>query len=307
MRRLPAAYCKRRRPSCLPPRVHWPSSDRAAPPCRSQQEALTRKCTALTEQLRLLTDQKRAVAGAEAALAAANARRDQAQLNAQRAALNLERMTIYAPISGRVLTLDAQPGKRLVGMDPASEQNSSTVISMYDPKSLQVRVDVRLEDVPHVQIGQPVEIQSAALAKPIAGEVLWVTTRADIQKNTLQVKVSIADPPQVITPEMLAQVTFLAPPQPEGTAAVNEPPLRLLVPRPLVADAGERRIECGLPTPRAGVARRQPVQLGRAGTDQLVEVVQGLDPTSKLIVAGRESLTVGARIRVVGDDQSLAR
>jgi hypothetical protein len=174
-------------------------------------------------------------------------------------------MTIYAPISGRVLTLDAQPGKRLVGMEPASEQNSSTVISMYDPKSLQVRVDVRLEDVPHVQIGQPVEIQSAALARPIAGEVQWVTTRADIQKNTLQVKVSIADPPQVITPEMLAQVTFLAPPQPEVTAVANEPPLRLLVPRPLVADAGSGTSVWVADT-AAGIARQQIVQLGRSGT-----------------------------------------
>ena len=306
VRRSPAAYCRKRRPSCLPPKVRWPSSNRVAPPCRRSKKHSERRCTALTEQLRLLTEQKRAVSGAEAALAAANARRDQAQLNAQRAALNLERMTIYAPISGRVLTLDAQPGKRLVGMDPASEQNSSTVVSMYDPKSLQVRVDVRLEDVPHVQIGQPVEIQSAALPKPIAGEVQWVTTRADIQKNTLQVKVSIADPPQVITPEMLAQVTFLAPPQPEETAAANEPPLRLLVPRPLVADAGSGASVWVADT-AAGVARQLPVQLGRAGTDQLVEVVQGLDPTSKLIVTGRESVKVGARIRVVGEDQSLTR
>jgi len=276
------------------------------PTLQAQKEALDRKYTALREQLRLLTDQKRAVAGAEAALAAANARRDQAQLNSQKTALNLERMTIYAPISGRVLTLDAQPGKRLVGMDPASEQNSSAVISMYDPKSLQVRVDVRLEDVPHVQIGQPVQIQSAALAKPIAGEVLWLTTRADIQKNTLQVKVSITDPPQVITPEMLAQVTFLAPPQPVETADSDEPPLRLLVPRPLIVDA-ESGATVWIADTVAGVARQQPVQLGRAGTDQLVEVVQGLDPTSKLIVSGRESVKVGGRIRVVGDEQSLTR
>ena len=154
-------------------------------------------------------------------------------------------MTIYAPISGRVLTLDAQPGKRLVGMDPASEQNSSTVISMYDPKSLQVRVDVRLEDVPHVQIGQPVEIQTAALAKPLAGEVLWVTTRADIQKNTLQVKVSITDPPQVITPEMLAQVTFLAPPQPEETASCRRAAAATARAAPAGCGCRKRRIRMG--------------------------------------------------------------
>jgi len=32
---------------------------------------------------------------------------------------------------------------------------------------------------------------------PLTGEVLWLTTRADIQKNTLQVKVAIKDPPSL--------------------------------------------------------------------------------------------------------------
>jgi multidrug efflux pump subunit AcrA (membrane-fusion protein) len=136
--------------------------------------------------------------------------------------------------------------------------------------------------------------------------VLWVTTKADIQKNTLQVKVAINNPPAVITPEMLAQVTFIAPPQTSATANVDEPPLRLLVPRPLVASSDHGAL-VWIADNAAGVARQENVQLGRAGTDQLVEVVQGLDPTSKLIVTGRESLKVGARIRVVGEDQALTR
>ena len=36
------------------------------------------------------------------------------------------------------------------------------------------------------------------------------TAQADIQKNTLQVKVAIDHPPPQIKPEMLARVTFLA-------------------------------------------------------------------------------------------------
>ena len=268
-----------------------------------QVEALTRKRAALGNQLHLMTEQKRAVAGTAAARAAAEARRDQAKLCVETARNNLERMFVYAPISGRVLTVDAQRGKRLMGMDPASEQNASAVVSLYDPRSLQVRVDVRLEDVPHVQIGQPVEIETAALAKPIVGKVLWVTTRADIQKNTLQVKVAIDDPPEVITPEMLAQVTFLAPAQPVETADSEQDPLRLLIPRTLV-DGSEGSASIWITDSANGVARRQPVQLGRAGSDTLVEVSQGLDPTAKLIVAGRESLTDGERIRVVGEELS---
>jgi RND family efflux transporter MFP subunit len=274
------------------------------PTLELQVAALERKRSALGEQLQLMSEQKRAVAEAQALLSAAEARRDQAQLTVDAAQLNLERMTIRAPIAGRILALDCRPGKRLAGLDPISENDASAVVSLYDPKNLQVRVDVRLEDIPQVQIGQPVEIATAALSKPMVGEVLWVTTKADIQKNTLQVKVAITDPPAVITPEMLAQVTFIAPPQPSATVNADEPPLRLLIPRLLVAttDGGESVWIADIAT---GAARQEIVQLGRAGTDQLVEVTHGLDPTSKLIVAGRESLKVGARIRVVGEDQTL--
>lgn len=274
------------------------------PTLELQVAALERKRAALSEQLQLMSEQKRAVAEAEALLTAAQARRQQAQLEVDAARLNLERMVIRAPISGRILSLDCRPGKRLAGLDPISEQNSAAVVSLYDPKSLQVRVDVRLEDVPQVKIGQPVEIETAALAKPVAGEVLWVTTRADIQKNTLQVKVAIKDPPEVITPEMLAQVTFVAPPQAVKAIAGKQEPLRLLVPRQLVS-GGEGGTMVWLADVEHGVARQQAVQLGRAGTDQLVEVAGGLDPMAKLIVGGRESLVEGARIRVIGEDQTI--
>ena len=275
------------------------------PTLQLQATALENKRAALSNQLELLSEQKRAVAAAEAALAAANARRDQAQLSVDAAQLNLDRMTIRAPIDGRVLTLDARPGTRLAGMDPVSQQSSSVVISMYDPKSLQIRVDVRLEDVPQVKIGQPAAIETAAISTPLKGEVSWVTTRADIQKNTLQVKVAINDPPQVVTPEMLGQVTFLALPQPKAVADSDHEPLRMLVPRALVSNS-EGGSMLWIVDAEQGVARLQTVELGRAGTDQLVEIIKGIDPTAKLIVGGRESLSDGARVRISGEDQSIA-
>ena len=274
------------------------------PTLQAQLEALGRKRDALRQQLELMTEPKRAVAAAAAKVAAAKARQDQAQLAVDAARLNLERMIVRAPITGRILTIDARPGKRLAGMDPLSEQTSSTVATLYDPKRLQVRVDVRLEDVPQVQIGQPVTIETAAMKTPLAGQVQWLTTRADIQKNTLQVKVVINDPPQVITPEMLGQVTFLAAPQPVSAETAGEDPLRLLVPRSLIADEGSGA-SVWVANLENGVAERRSVELSRAGTDQLVEITSGLDPTSKLIVGGRESLAPSMRIRIAGEDRSL--
>lgn len=274
------------------------------PKLSEQIDALERKRDALRQQLELMTEPKRAVAAAEASSAAAKARHEQAHLEVDAAQLNLGRMTVAAPIAGRILTVDARPGKRLSGLDPVSEQNSSVVASMYDPAQLQVRVDVRLEDVPQVQIGQPVTIETAASRQPLTGKVLWLTTRADIQKNTLQVKVSIDNPPAVITPEMLGKVTFMAPPQPVTDQQEIAESLRLLVPRQLVMD-GEGGKFVWIADAANGVARRMPVELGKAGTEQLVEVVAGLDPTMKLVASGRETLSDGDRIRIVGNDQSL--
>lgn len=272
----------------------------------AQLESLSNRRDALAARLRLLTEEKRAVAEAGANLDIASARLEQTKLAVEVARLTLDRMVVRAPITGRVLSVEARPGQRLSGIDPHSEAGSSAVVSLYDPESLQVRVDVRLEDVPQVQMGQQAEIETAALADPIAGEVISVTTRADIQKNTLQVKVAIKDPPPVIKPEMLGKVTFLAPPSPELDGEEKSSPLRLFIPKSLVSSS-EDGDSVWVADLTEGVAKRRTIEVGRGVAEGgLVEVVSGLSPTDKLIVGGRESLTDGARVRVSGDDKTLA-
>jgi len=276
------------------------------PMLKAQLKSLQQKHAALAGRLKLLTDEKRAVAEAEANLAVARARAEQAKLAVETAELRLERMTVRSPISGRVLSLEARPGQRLSGINPHSEQGSSAVVSLYDPASLQVRVDVRLEDVPQVQLGQPAQIETAALTEPIAGEVISVTTLADIQKNTLQVKVAVSNPPDVIKPEMLSKVTFLAPPSPVIDREEGESPLRLFIPQSLVtmADGGAAVWVADL---SAGIAKQKTVVVGRGiASGGLVEIISGLLPTDKLIVTGRESLAEGTRIRVTGEDRTIS-
>jgi HlyD family secretion protein len=275
-----------------------------APGLESEAAALARKCEAVRKQLELKTEEKRRVAEAEAGVKIARAKLRQAKLVLQAAQLRLDRMTIRAPIAGRILALNAQPGKRMMGMEPASDRDAATLLTLYDPRMLQVRADVRLEDVRQVQPGQPVQLESAALAQPLAGEVLTVTSMADVQKNTLQVKVAIHAPPVVLRPEMLVQVTFLAPRKPDAKSEDSQSPLRLLVPRQLVESVeGQARVWVA---DRAGkVARRRTVKLGRARTEALIEVVEGLTATDKLIAGGRVGLEDGARIKIAGEDATL--
>jgi multidrug efflux pump subunit AcrA (membrane-fusion protein) len=274
------------------------------PLLRQQFAALTRKCDAARDQLEFKLDEKRRVSDAEAALKAAEARSAQSHLAVEAAQLELDRTIIRAPIRARILSIQATVGKRVSGLDVQSEQGSSAIATLYEPQRLQVRVDVRLEDVPRVQPGAPVRIETAAVPGGLEGEVISATSLADIQKNTLLVKVAVNDPPDVLRPEMLTQVTFLAPENTTPSDQDSKEQLRMLVPRPLVS-SGEGGNYLWIADRVSGTARRQSVTLGNAGTDELVEVTAGITPTDRLVSGGRESLADGSRIRIIAEDASM--
>ena len=274
------------------------------PVLEQQREALARKLEAARTRLRLKTDEQQAHASAIAKVHAAAAHVREAEVALATAQLRLERMTIKAPVTGRVLDLVAAPGSQMMeGISLTGGQDGNTVVTMYCPDQLQVRVDVRFEDLPRVGRDQPVEVRSPALPEPLHGKVLFMTGSANIQKNTLEVKVSLEQAPDVLKPEMLVDATFLAPEQPAG----HESQLaehRLFVPRSLV-DASGGSPNVWVLDPAASIARRQSIQLGPVQTPQMLEVTSGLDPSSRLIVSGRDGLLPGERVEVRGEEPSL--
>lgn len=283
--------------------AEWKELEQRKPRLETEAAALRRKVQSLKTQRELLIEESRAQENAAAQVLAAKARRDQAQLAVDKAELNLKRTVIKSPVGGRVMRLVAYPGTRVMGMESSAMQSSSTVVTLYDPKRLQVRADVRLEDVPLIQPGQPVQIETASSKEPLKGVVLSATSSANIQKNTLEVKVAIQDPPPTITPEMLVSTTFLAPPQAKSDQDESQEEERILVPRSLVESTGNSATVWIVDA--SGIARKRSVELGKAGTAELVEVTNGLAPTDKLISGGREALSDGDRITITGEDQSL--
>lgn len=268
--------------------------------------ALKAKHQAQKLKLERKVDETRQFGEAEAAVKAAAARLRQARAVRDAARLRLERMEIKAPITGKVLALVARPGTRLNGLMASSLQDSSTVVTLYDPRNLQVRVDVRLDDVGKVRPEQKVRVECAALPEVVLeAKVLLTTSQADIQKNTLSVKVALEAPPATLRPDMLCQATFLASPRPQRPAG-SEPgsvPVRLLVPKQLV-DTGGGRSGVWVVDQVRGTAHLRPVEVG-LGSGDLIEVVAGLTAEEKLIVGGRDGLREGVRVRVMGEDESL--
>lgn len=138
---------------------------------------------------------------AEAELAHRAAIRDEAQLE-------LDRMTIRSPIDGYVQQRLKAPGdKVMLGMDA---EHSAHILHLYDPSKIQVRVDVPLADASQIFVGQRCEVVVEVLPdRTFQGEVIIVTHEADLQKNTLQVKVRVFDPDPILRPEMLTRVKFM--------------------------------------------------------------------------------------------------
>jgi RND family efflux transporter MFP subunit len=266
-------------------------------------QALTCRRDALRKQLELKTEETRQAGEAEANLKAAEARLQQANTAVESARLRLDRMTVRATQDGRVLSLVARPGTRVMGLGlaPGSLYDSSTVVMLYDPHMLQVRADVPFDQVPRVLSGQPVRIETDAVpGGPLEGEVLFKTSQADMQKNTLQVKVMVKSAPVDLKPDMLVRLTFLAPATPKTKGEKTEQ-IRFLVPKQLVEN-GEGGSRVWVADQTAGVARARTIKLGTGSSGDFVEVVEGLAETDKLIASGREGIKDGERIRVTGED-----
>lgn len=263
---------------------------------RAQQTGLASRRDALKQQLVLLADETRAKDEALANLKAAGAQVEQARVALANAELRLERMTVKSPVEGRVYRLIAQPGASLgPNLTTADDFDGSTVVTLYQPGSLQVRADVRFENLPQIRLGQPVEISNPALAQPLTGRVLFASSQADIQKNTLQVKIALDAASELLKPEMLVDATFFQ--MPGASAADTAETTRIYAPRNVIG-SNENGSFVWVADQRTSRAQRIAVTTGVQLGD-LLEITSGLNPSQQLIDSGTEDLRPRQRIRIV--------
>ena len=255
---------------------------------------------ALKRERELLSREIQEHEEAQAKVQSMLARAEDARVAVAEAKLRLDRMTIRAPIDGRIYHLVGHPGTR-VGMEDKRQEgiDGYTVVTMYQPDRLQIRVDVRFEDIPHVLFNQQVAIDNPALERPLRGTVLYISSEADIQKNTLQVKVGIDMPRDVLKPEMLVDVTFLSP-KPEPGQEASETSTRLFVPLSLILDGSEGSF-VWVADRASGRAVQQRVTTGALANGGMIAIESGLDVSSRLITT-TDGLRPGIRVRISEDN-----
>jgi RND family efflux transporter MFP subunit len=269
---------------------------RREPILKAQITALEAEVQAATDDLRLRIGDTRALAAARAAVQRAEADVATAEARREEAVLRMTRMEVRSPADGVVMTRLVEPGSKL--MLKSDNPRSAQVVRLYDPAKLQVRVDIPLVEAAGVGVGQPAEVIVDVLPDRVFdGHVTRVVHEADVQKNTLQVKVAIANPSPEIKPEMLARARFLSVPDPEVNEA-EASAQRLFVPESAVHQR-EGQTFVWLADQVDKVARLTPVTVGRAMLDGWLSVSDGLSAGDRVIVDAPPGLAEGGRIRLL--------
>ncbi len=200
-----------------------------------------------------------------------------------RAELALSRTVVCAPIDGIVIERLTSPGSVIRF---GNGEHASHVVHLYDPSSLQVRADVPLADAARVGVGHPAEVIVDVLPDHVfQGEVTRFVHRADVQKNTVEAKVRIDDPADLLKPDMLARVRILQPKGDENSETVRTVD-RVFVPELAVQDNSVLLID------RDDRAVRRPITLGASSLDGWREVLTGLRPGDRIITSQVEEGTI---------------
>ena len=212
-----------------------------------------------------------------------------ARVEVDTAELAHQRTRITSPIDGRVLQLHATPGKKkMLGMD---EEDSATIATLYKPDSLQVRVDVPLADAGGLQIGQLARIKCNLLPDTtFFGEVTRIEGMADIARNTLQAKVRIDNPSDLLRPEMLCRVEFL-----EGHRSQQEGSSHGAL-TTWAPESAIRNDSAWVVDPESKRLEKRSVKTTGESREGYLKIEEGLKPGERVVLSPSDKLSEGQRV-----------
>ncbi len=222
---------------------------------------------------------------ARAALRAADAR--------WRAAGN--RMTdahVRSPIAGRVLRKYRNVGDFVSPDVPYMEGYEtvaigSPVVALTDLGPQEVSADINETDIGSVALGQPVEVAPNAYPQlALHGTVSQVSPRADRNKNTIEVKITLEKTATVLPYDASVKLTFVDPSGRVSSTAVHVPPSAL------VERAGKRFVF----VVAGGRVSLREIEIG-AGEGELATVTSGLSGGEQVAVSHLDWLKDGSRVR----------
>ncbi len=202
---------------------------------------------------------------------AAAAALQQAEAEYQRQSTNLAKARIYSPISGTVLTVDAQEGEIIT-----AGFTTTTILTVADLKRIQLDVPVDETDIARIRRGQSVEINVDAIKdRTFSGRVIKVSSGATLQQNVVSYNVVVAfnGQPQGLKPQMTATVII-------DTGVVQD---ALVVPFEAVRSTNEGEAVY-LPASQGEPFVARSVQTG-ASDEKMVQILSGLKYGQKVVLS----------------------
>jgi len=209
--------------------------------------------------------------------------------------IDLGNTVIRSPVAATVLARNVEVGEFVTTGFVGERGAKGYVVSIADLNDLRVELDISQNDFAKVSPRQPCWIVTDAYPdKKYSGMVDLISPEANRQKATVQVRVKVLNPDELLKPDMNATVSFLSPrkaPATQGATApleVQRPSIR--VPASAVRDGAVFVVENGKAVKRTVAIIKDP-------TGREVEVRQGLIGGEDLIVSPPESLEDGASVK----------
>jgi HlyD family secretion protein len=207
------------------------------------------------------------------------------------AKIDLANTVIHSPIDGTVLERNVEVGEFVTTGFVGDRGAKGYVVSIADLNDLQITLDVSQNDFAKVAMNQPCWIVTDAYPdKKYAGIVNLISPEANRQKATVEVRVKVANPDDLMKPDMNATVSFLAPHSTTTdtkSQAAERPPIR--VPATAVRDGAVFVVE-------NGKAIKRSVAIARSDSHE-VEISGGLIGGEDLIVSPPQTLEDGAKVK----------
>lgn len=201
-------------------------------------------------------------------IAAQRAQVEQAQGMLDLAKVDLDNTVIRAPISGTILERNVEVGEYVTTGFVGDRGAKGYVVSLADLADLRVELDISQDDFARIARDQRATVTTDAYPdRKYAGEVDLIAPEANRQKATVQVRVKILQPDDLLRPDMNASVAFLAAPNQAATPSIPS----IVIPMSAVKDNAvfvvtgntvtRRIVELGSPTPK-GITVKSGVSLG---------------------------------------------
>jgi HlyD family secretion protein len=200
----------------------------------------------------------------------------------------LDGTIIRAPVTGTILERNVEIGEFVTTSFVGERGAKGYVVSLADLNDLQVELDISQNDFAKLAMGQKAVVRADAYRdKPYEGEIVEISPEADRQKATVQVKVQILNPDELLRPEMNANVSFTTSQQAVASQR-GGPTIR--IPASAVRDG-----QVFLYVNDKAVARA--VEVGERRADQ-IEILSGLSGGEDVITSPPAELTDGAAVRL---------